>query len=554
MYEKLNEKELNRIATFYDPVAMMETLIPKNFKAPHTWSFEDEGITVRPYQFPMLDYSYLYADDPNLDIKENFQNKIGAGNCYNISARNLGKSFIDQCNDFFTLIHGEGDESCHSSFDFKHLKKVLTPVANLAKYHPFFEMFKQKGKDGSVRWTGGGLEIDTVRGHVLYGKNEKVESDDPGTDFHGLHSKKWTIEEFSYACSEGKEKRVDAVSSIGCIERYSGIPDIRLGSPMGEILLNDKNKNWVCRVPQYVRSDWDEKSKTKAVQEYNGENSPSYRLNVLAESIEGAYGRWDMKRVRKLCYNPRKTIKEFEFSRDNIQHLDTCPTFDEKTEKIYELLDKNIIIDNLPSEQKIIASDIGHSGSPSQICIFFGDANKFKWRYLISLFQLTTQEQARVFKWIYQKLNGAYISLDTTEAGGRAIADELEILGIPKNNITRCIMHEKIKVGFRLDKDGNIQIEKNGEPIFKMETTIDWACSELDKVFYNGLLEVPHSDLFLKEFPSYFATKIGNGYKYGSSTTDHLVQSFQCFSVCRFYNENLNLTELPQQTDFVGGF
>jgi len=554
MQEKISEKDLERIGFMHDTVAMMETLIPNNLKAPHTWSFEDKGITVRPYQFAMLDYSYMYADDPSLEEKENFQRKIGAGNCYNVSARNLGKSFIDQCNDFFTLIHGEADESCHSSFDAKHLRKVLTPVANLAKYHPLFEMFKRKGQDKSVRWTGGGLEIDTLPGHVLYGKNEKVDSDDPGTDFHGLHTKKWTIEEYSYSCSKGKEKRIDAVWSGGCIERFSGIPDIRLGSPLGEILLDDDKKNWTCRLPQYVNPLWDETSKERAVKEYQGENSFSYRLNVLAESIEGAFGRWDMKRVRKLCYNPKKKVKEFEFSRDDIAHLDSCESFDEKTQKIYEILDKNIIIDKVPAKLKIVASDIGTTGTPSQVCIYFGDSEKLKWRYLISLFQLTTQEQARVFKWIYNKLDGAFIFLDCTNSDGRSIADELEILKVPKEQITRCIMQAKIKVGFVYDKDGNIQTEKNGEPIYKTESTIDWACSELDKMFYNGLIEIPHSDLFLKEFPSYFATKIGNGYKYGSGTTDHLVQSFQCMTICRFYNENTDLNNITPQDTFVGGF
>lgn len=554
MHEKLTERDIERAEFWNDPVAMMETLIPKNLKAPHTWSFSDEGITVRGYQFAMLDYSYMYADDLELDEKENFQKKVGAGTCYNIGARVIGKSYIEQCNDFFTLIHGEADESCHSSFDAKHLRKVVTPVANIAKYHPFFEMFKRKGQDKSVRWTGGGLEIDTLLGHVFYGKNEKVDSDEPGTDYHSLHVKKLAIEEFSYASSEGKEKRIDAVSPLGCIERFSGIPDVRKGSPLGDLLLDDSKKKWVCRLPQMVMETWDESSKERAIKEYGGEQHFQYKLNILAESIEGAFGRWDMKRVRKLCYNPKKKIKIFEFGRDDIAHLDSYKDFDEKTQKIYELLDKNIVIDIVPSELSIIASDIGTTGTPSQVCIFFGDEQKFKWRYLISLFRLTTQEQARVFKWIYDKLNNVVISLDCTDADGRAIADELEILGIPKDRITRNIMQAKIKVGFTYDKDGNVQTEKNGEPIFKQESTIDWACSELDKIFYNGLIEIPHSDLFLKEFPAYFATKIGNGYKYGSSTSDHLVASFLCFSICRFYNINQNLLELKPQSTFVGGF
>jgi len=554
MYEKIKDEELEFISAFCDPVTLMENLIPKNFKAPHTWSFEDEGLTVRPYQHSMLDYSYMYADDINLTEKENYQKKIGAGHCYNISARNLGKSFLEQCNDFFTLIHGEADESCHSSFDFKHLKKVLTPVANMAKFHPFFKIFKRQGKDGSVRWTGGGLEIETLTGHVLYGKNEKVDSDDPGTDYHSLHVKKMTIEEFSYASSKGKEKRIDAVSTLGCIERFGGIPDVRKGSPLGELLLDESKKNWICRLPQYVMEDWDKDSKERAINEYGGEQSPSYKLNVLAESIEGAFGRWDMKRIRKLCYQPKKHVKYFEFGREDIQHLDNCSNFEEKTQKIYELLDKNIIIDKVPSEQMIIASDIGTTGTPSQVCIFFGDTKGFKWRYLISLFLLTTQEQARVFKWIYDKLDGAFISLDCTNSDGRSIADELEILGVPKDNITRCIMHEKIKVGFVKDKDGTVQTEKNGEPLYRYESTIDWACSELDIVFYNGLIEIPHFDLFFKEFPAYFAVKSGNTWKYGSGASDHLVQSFQCFAICRFHNENKTLLEIQPQESFVGGF
>ena len=936
MIEKLDDKELERISFMHDPVALMETLIPSNLKAPHTWGIDDQGITVRPYQFSMLDYSYMYADDPELDKKHNWKKKIGAGTCYNISARNVGKSWLDQCNDFFTLIHNEGDESCHSSFDFKHLKKVLTPVANLAKYHPFFEMFRRSGKDGSVRWTGGGLEVDTMLGHVLYGKNEKVDSDEPGTDYHGLHVKKMTIEEFSYASDLGKEKRIDAISDLGCIERFSGIPDVRKGSPLGDLLLDDTKKNRICRLPQMVMETWDEDSKQRAIKEYGGENcfdehtevltdsgwkkwyqiskndkvlslnpvtnvadyfpiqnvfiydfdgelnyfdneyinfgitdnhnllistlkkpdlhllslktildkkpirreppqgifencqqcgkklskikkqkkfcsrscqmkyltwvyypvnkffipssfkwkkpnlktkikffqkinessysfeindwleflgwyvaegwvahNPRYKkngekyfsneifisqsneanpekvqeisnlfnklkinnnynkkagrfvfnssliseylekecgigaynkkvpnfikqlskkqieifltafnkgdgdskrykyytsssqlandlqeliykvgkesniiahstrmyliterdtinhyiytdniekkqyrgkiwcvavepyhtifirrfnkcmwsgnsfqfkLNILAETIEGAFGRWDMRRVRKLCYNLKKKIKEFEFGRDNIAHLDSCSTFDEKTEKIYELLNKTIVIDNVPSELTIVASDIGTTGTPSQVCIFFGNKDKMKWRYLISLFRLTTQEQARVFNWIYKKLENVVISLDCTDADGRAIADELEILGVPKDRITRNIMHAKIKVGFSYDKEGNVETEKNGEPIYKMESTIDWACSELDKIFYNGLIEVPHSELFLKEFPAYFATKIGTGFKYGSSTSDHLVQSFQCMSVCRFYNLNTDLLEQKPQDTFVGGF
>lgn len=51
----------------------------------------------------------------------------------------------------------------------------------------------------------------------------------------------------------------------------------------------------------------------------------------------------------------------------------------------------------------IIASDIGTTGSPSEVGIFFGDENgKWRYEYQISLFKLTTKEQGHVFEWLYR--------------------------------------------------------------------------------------------------------------------------------------------------------
>ena len=537
LYKKLTPEEIEFMESWYSPVAMTECLIPLNIKAPQVWSEPDcELLKLRPYQFAMLDYSYQFADDDKVSSKQNFQNKKGAGFIINVAARNLGKSLFAVIDSILTIIHGEADESCIASFDFAHMKKIATPIANFVNYHSLFELYKRKGKE-CVRFTGGGAEIDTTLGHVMYARNENINSPDPGTAFHSLHVKKLIYDEVSYMSEEGRKKMVDATSSEGCIERFCGIPDIRLGSTLGKILRDESKRNWICSGPQYLREDWDDKAKARAIEEYDGETSPMYKLNVLGSEIEGANSMFDMARIKENSYTTKKRVKEFEIGKETFYKFDQV-----------------IIIDKQPAEMTIIASDIGTTGSPSEICVFFGDINLLKWRYNISLHMLTTQEQAKVFKWLYDKLDNCVISLDCTAGEGRSIADELIILGVPQDKIVRCLFNSKMIVGFELNDDQTIKYDDKGNPIHKLERTIDFAVMQLEKVLYHGLVEVPHSEKFLREFANYFSVMTGTSKRYGSSSTDHLLQSFQCFAIARFQCEFANLNTPSQQSTFVAGF
>lgn len=537
LYKRLSEEEISFCESFYNPVCMIETLIPVNFRAPQTWSEDDcELLRLRNYQFSMVDYSPMFADDDKLNAKQNFQNKQGAGYIINVAARNLGKSLFCLIDAFLTLIYSESGESCVASFDFAHLKKIATPIANLANYHPFFELYKRKGKE-CVRFTGGGMEIDTLLGHVLFGKNENCQSPDPGTAYHSLHCKKFIFDEVSYQTTEGRKKMVDAISSEGCIERLAGINDVRLGSPLGIILRDESKRNWICNMPQYVREDFDEQTKKRLIEEYGGEQSLEFKLNVLGEMVEGANSYFDMNRIREKSYNPKKHVKQFEIGKETFYKFD-----------------KILVVDKQPAEMSLICSDIGTTGSPSEICIFFGNNELLKWRYNISLFMLTTQEQAKIFKWLYDKLDNCVISLDCTAGEGRSIADELEILGVPKDKIVRVMFNSKIVVGFETNDDGTIKYDEKGNPIYKLERTIDWAVLQLEKILYNGLVEVPHSEKFLREFANYFSITTGTSKRYGTTSTDHLLQSFQCLAIARFQCEFANLQTPTQQNTFVAGF
>ncbi len=537
LFKKLTNDEIEFMECWYSPLAMTECLIPENIKAPHVWSEPDCSlIKLRPYQHSMLDYSYQYANDDKLSSKENFHNKQGAGYLINVAARNLGKSLFAVIDAFLTLLHGEADESCLASFDFAHLKKIATPVATLANHHPLFELYRRKGKE-CVRFIGGGMEIDTILGHVMYGRNENINSPDPGTAFHSLHVKKNIYDEVSYMSEEGRKKMADAMSSEGCIERLAGIPDIRLGSPLGKILRDESKRNWICNMPQYVRQDWDEKTKAEKIEEYDGETSPMYKLNVLGEAIEGANSMFDMARIKENSYTTKKRIKQFEVGKESFYKFD-----------------KILIVDKQPAEISIIASDIGTTGSPSEICIFFGNNELLKWRYNISLYMLTTQEQAKVFKWLYDKLENCVISLDCTSGEGRSIADELIILGVPQDKIIRCMFNSKMVIGFEMNDDQTIKYDDKGNPVYKLERTIDFAVMQLEKILYHGLCEVPHSEKFLREFANYFSVMTGTSKRFGTTSTDHLLQSFQCMAIARFQCEFANLTKPSLQSNFVAGF
>lgn len=541
LLEPLTDDELEFMEAFHDPVALTECLIPENIKAPHLWSNDDcKLVHIRPYQFSMLNYSYMYADDDSLTRKANFQNRKKAGDLYNLASRNTGKTFLGLVIDaFFTLIHGEADESCIGSFDYKHLIKPCKRVATLANYHPFFQIFKRP-KTSSVRFTTGGMEIDTMPGHVMYGKNEHVGGNDPGTDFHGLHYKTFYYEESSYMSKEGTEKRIDSGNSEGYIERLSGIPDIRIDSPLGQILYDPKKANWICRIPQYIREDWDEVSKAEAIEKYGGESSYAYKLNVEGEIIEGASGFWDMERLRKACRYSKtgKKIKRFEIDK----------------KKFYKL-DQVLILDRLPCEQVYICSDIGTTGSPSEIIIIFYDGKKFNYHYNIALYKLTTHEQAQVFKWIYERLGSGFIGLDCTNADGRAIIDELEREDIPSDDLESVNFGKKMDIDFDKTDKGIVKRDTSGNPIMKQEMTIDWSMHVLEQLFYTEKMDIPLDEKFIMSFSGIIRKPIGLRWKYGTTNgEDHLHQSFQCFAITYFMNKFRTQIAKPRTKRCLGTF
>jgi hypothetical protein len=544
MYEKITEKEIEFCESFFDPVGLLENIFPVNLNAPSQWNEESETIKVRPYQFAMIGYDSLYAFDERKDEKANLQARKGAGDIYNISARNIGKTFFGLVGDSCTaLLYYPGIETCLSSFDDKHLKEISEKVASMVEQHKLFAMLHiTKGNKQTVGRQP--HRITTAHGHLQIGVNEQIYGKKPGTDFHGKHYQRLEYDEASYMSKEGTEKRIDSGSSLGYIERFFGIPDIRLGSPLGDILRNPKNKPWICRLPQYVRDDWDENQKAKMVEQYGGEGSLAYKLNVIGEPIEGAEGKWDMERIKKASYIYDRRIKFFEISKELCNDLDKIDNLALRQKEFNSRVEKKVIVTRIPCKKCIVASDIGTTGSPSEVAIYFQDATgRWKYEYQISLFQMTVKEQAYFFNWLFEILEGCFISLDCTNADGRAIRDELMQMKIPQDNLSDFRMNQNIEVDFLKDDKGKLIRGKNGKPQLKEENTKEFGLQQLGNILYNGLIEIPHDEKFLKEFAGFFERKTGNRLSWGSTTTEHLHDTFILFALCVWENEYKNLQQ-----------
>lgn len=555
MYQKtLTEKEIQFCEMWYDPTALTECLIPENIKAPHTWNQDSKCLKLRNYQFAMQNYSYMYGNNPKLSAQQNFNFKKVAGTIFNIAARNLGKSLWIFIDTFLTTIHSHCKETLLASCDDTHLKKVTSTVLNLFREHPFFEVFRKTGKVEGIKAQP--VEVYTQHGNVLYGRNEKIDDPEPGTQFHSIHAETTWYEEASYMTNLGTEKRVDAISSLGCIERLSGIPDVRVGSPLGELLRHKKNKKFICRIPQYVRDDWSKETAEEQAAKYKGRNSTAYKLNVEAEIVEGAESKWDMERIRKNCLNTDIKIKFFEVSKELFVNTDDLNEFD-RQQLISERLYKRIIISRLPCKKIIVASDIGTSASPSEVAIYFcDDKDKWKYHYQISLFKLTVREQAYIFNWIYNVLGSCFIALDSTNADGDAIRDKLiKEFKLPEEYLPFYKMQKNIEVEPLKNDKGQIIKNSSGKPLMKEVYTKSWAVQQLENIFYNSLIEIPYDEKFLDQFANHWEKLSANGKPFwGSTTEEHLVDTFLVFALCAWETEFKNTKNLKNTNRCLGTF
>jgi len=251
MHSALKESEIEFMEFFYDPTAITECLIPKNFNSPQMWPI-GKCITIRDYQFAMQNYSYLIAEDPELSELEVMSLKKLIGDCYNVSARNLGKSFFLIIDVLLSIIH-KCKEGCVASVTAEKLGKVCSPICKFVESHKFLKIFHLKQETSRSKTVKRDpLTVNTEHGAVVLPVNEKVDGDNPGTQFHNKHYDIRWSEEYSYSTKQGQEKAEDSEMSYGHIERPSGIPDLGIDSPLGKIINDKKLQHWICSCLLYT--------------------------------------------------------------------------------------------------------------------------------------------------------------------------------------------------------------------------------------------------------------------------------------------------------------
>jgi len=529
MYKKLDREEEQFMERFYNPKCATESLFSKG--TPRNWNDGEECIRVRLYQIPFLGYDSIIEDDNTLSEVDNFRRRINLGTRIVISARKIGKTFIALiANILLKLIYYRDKEMTMSSYDEKHVSKVLDNVREFVVSHNFFQFYKKRIR-GSPEY-----EIQTTNGNSLFGVNETIKGKNPGESWWGHHTYINFQDEIQAETEEAYTKKIDAVSDFGVMEILCGIPLITKSSPLGRLIRDTETKKHVIRLPQYVSKLFDERTKSNRIRAYGGSESTGYRINVAADLIEGTQNCFDMDRVKQ-NYNKKRIIKHFEITKSNFKDYTNILVL----EPVYN------------ATRTFVVSDIGDAAA-TEICIIGKVNNKYQLIYNITTYRLSlTKELPELMEYIFRKVNGHYISLDCTIMGKpvyEILSEKLnEKITNEKGEITKvikrvywCAFNEDIVTGIEKDDKGKIVRDKKGEVIEKKDPTLYFAVSRLKQMFYDKRFDIPDDDYkFDLQFSSYIEIVSGSKIIYDTTTEDHYVQSFEVFAILEWLTEQLPL-------------
>ena len=526
MIEKITDTELDFVDIYHYSPAMVEMLFSDydNLSV-----MEEEKLAhVRLGQLPLLSYEYIIDSNPEMNDKDNFQLRKGAGEIYCLGGRLFGKTlFVEKTDLLLSLILLEGDSLGFSSYDQIHIRGVLEEVIQVIEHHPFFRIFNINiNRSPNYRIRCGGILLESV--------NMNITGKKPGAQFFQKHFSKLFIEEASFETEQVYKQRRDSVSENGCVYRISGMTNFTKYSPCGRLFYDLTKRAWVLNLPQYINPKCDEREKEKAKKDFGGEQSVGYRIFIKGEIVEEGVSVFDMERIRP-HYDEDKKVKTFEISKD------TFPLFD-----ISMYVERPVNAENI-----YIFADVGEA-APTEIGVIAEINRKYRYIYNLTLYNLTDKEQYRVFRWLAEMLQANFIAIDCTDGMGRAIYRSLAEV-FPADNLVWVSFNEKIPIDFEKDKNGNVII-KNGVPVYKEEYVSEWSVKHLKDLLYSGKIELPLDYKFDMQFNSVISMQSGSRTVYACiSAENHLFQAFQVFSIAQWYNEFKNIRPIPKKTFFKSG-
>jgi len=319
---KLQPEELDFIELFYCPEALAECLF-SNFD--NTSQFEDKHSEIRIGQFPLLSYDCMLDYDESKSEKENFRLKEGAGQCYVLGGRRFGKSLCVEIIDILlsTLLL-ENEDIAFTSLDALHIRGILEKIIVGLENHPILKQLKAKiNRSPSYR-----IFIER-NGWLLESVNMALSSKDPGSQWFQKHKTRTYVEEASFETDEVYNKRIDAISELGCVVRAAGMTNFTKYSPSGRTFFDMTKKPWVMNIPQTINPRWDKKQKKKAIKEYGGENCFDSETEILTKRGWKKYNEITLEdRVlslnlenNKASYEEIKQIFVYDY-KDNINLID----------------------------------------------------------------------------------------------------------------------------------------------------------------------------------------------------------------------------------------
>lgn len=531
--EKLSDEQVELMGYVKSPVFFAECLFTekllnhdslKNYK-------KDKFAKIRLYQLPFMSYEYLIADDPELTEQENFELKKGAGQGYFFTGRKTGKSLIallvDMCLD--TCHNFKDYPTGFTSFDDAHVSKIMEPYIKIMLNHPFFKLFQ------STVNRKNNIVVRTPMGHSMTGVNMNLSGRAPGSYFESEHFIKLYGDEMHYETQEVLTLRSDATAEIGCIQRLAGITNFTPDSPAGLVFFDLDNKAWLVNIPQTISHMWGDIAKAEAIKKHGSENSPSYRIHVMAEVIQDLEGTYDMDRIRP-CYYPKnknRPIKHFELQQKDFNFKDLA--------ELKSQLKMKLIIER-PANASITHIDADFGENITEIIVVFeinqiNIENKFRYVYNISLYKMTPDEQTEIFKFIINKLQAEITGIDCSDSGGKQVYRNLNKT-YKKENLEWVAFQEKIEIDYKRDEQGRI-IKKDGKYQYEEEYVSDWSIVQIKDLFYNAKIDCLYDQKLDKEFGNMLSSpRLHGDSKYKSKINqDHLHQAFQVFGISQFKNK-----------------
>jgi len=533
MINRITEEELNIFETLCSPMAFTEIMFD-NLGSLTEFS-ENKYSKVRTYQYPMLSYTSLFFENPELSAKENFKIKKGLADCINFGGRLTGKTLIGILTDIcMSVFHKTFNWAIVSSCDAAKIRGVMDTVLSTFDNHPVLKNWncKHKSHPAYLATFDNNCKLESV--------NNNMAGKEPGKNWFQKHADLNYEEEASFLTDSVTNKRLMAQSELGMVERLTGMANFKKISPIGRKFFDLKNENMVTNLPSYVNETWDKEKDEAAEQEFQGKQSPGYRTQILGQVVDDGNSVYDIERIRE-CYKRDKNgdpilIKTFEVNKNNFYRF------------------KEILILDRPgnAESVWVCLDKGEGAAPTEIIVLFKFGEIYKYEYNITTFKLSPDEDDQVVEYVAEQLKANVVAIDTTSGGGKAM---FSYLGKKfQDHIVGVSFNEKIAIDFATDEKGNYILDKNGKRELKEEFIVDWSIQRLKHLFYNKKIIALFDMKLDTQFDNITVMRSGQRTVYGSKVANHLHQAFQVWSIALWNYEFKNLMPINKSKPGLGAY